>query len=308
MPPDGPALSTGLHEINQALASEALRTPEGSPDASPDYRIGPEDLLQITLFNVPEAEAGVTPRRTEVRVSQEGVVTLPLLGDLHVRGMTPGGLERLLRGRYERYLHNPAVGVRVLEYRAQRVSVIGAVQRPGVFQLSGPSTVADLLAMAGGVTTSASSQVHLFRQSPEGRQSYIINLWSLARDGGLTNLAVQPGDVLSIPQAGMFFVDGAVRRPGSYPLSRRYSLTQVLVAAGGVNEELAKTSAIAIFRHQGDAEVEKIPVDLSEIRAGKAKDPQIEAEDVIVVPMSTPKYLVRRFLGTIGLGSVPLVP
>src|SRR5690606_28974713 len=110
-----------------------------------DYLIGPEDLLEITIFNIPEGEVGVTPRRTEVRVSQEGKISLPLLGDVYVTGLTPAGLEQELQKRYDQYIHKPQLGVYIREYRSQQVSVMGAVRNPGVFQLTGPKTLIDLL-------------------------------------------------------------------------------------------------------------------------------------------------------------------
>lgn len=303
-PPEGATLSPALAEINRTLATEGLQ----APAASADYRLGPEDLLQITLFNVPESEAGVIPRRVEVRVSQEGMITLPLLGDTPAAGLTTSALEQSLRKRYDKYLHNPQVGVHVVQYHGQRLSVIGAVQRPGVFELTGPKTLADLLAMAGGVSGNAGSQVHIYRHGPEGRHSYVIDLLSLARNGASVNLSVQAGDVISVPQAGKFFVDGAVGRPGSYPLDSPYRLTQALATAGGVNDELAKTSEILILRRRDASEVERIVANLREILAGGVVDPPIEADDMVFVPTSTPKYLVKRFLGTIGLGGVGSLP
>jgi polysaccharide export outer membrane protein len=308
-PPDSATVPPTLTEINRTLAAVALQ----AAVSSADYRLSAEDLVQITIFNVPESETGLTPRRVEVRVSQRGLITLPLVGDIQVAGLTTSNMEKLLQERYEKYLHNPQIGVQVKEYR-QRVSVIGAVPRPGVFELSGPKTIIDMLALAGGVSENAGSQVHLYRQGPEGRQSYVIDLFALAKNSGLINAKnvemvnqeVQAGDVINVPQAGMFFVDGAVGRPGSYPLGRRFTLVQALAAAGGVDRELAKISGITIFRRQNPPEVERIPVDLDQILAGKATDPQVQADDVIVVPISTPKYLVRRFLGSIGMGSIPI--
>jgi polysaccharide export outer membrane protein len=299
--PESAGPSPAITEINNALAAAALQTPA----ASPDYRLGPEDLLQITLFNVPQGEAGVTPRQTEARVSQEGKISLPLLGDVEVAGLTTSGLEQLLRGRYDQYLHNPQVGVQVKEYRSQLVTVTGAVRNPIVSQLTGPKTVIDLLAMAGGISERAGGQVHLYRQGPEGRQSYVIDLLALASKPVLVNMPVQAGDVIDVQQAGMFFVDGAVGRSGSYALSRPYTLMQALSVAGGVNRELADYSGTTVYRRRNGGEAEMILVDLTAIWEGKASDPRIESDDVIVVPISTPKYIVRRFFGTIGRGSVP---
>jgi polysaccharide export outer membrane protein len=112
--------------------------------------------------------------------------------------------------------------------------------------------------------------------------------------------------MINVPQAGMFFVDGAVRKPGSYAIARSYTLTQALATAGGVNEELAKTSGIAILRRRDGFEADRTVINLGQVLAGSVPDPHIDADDVIFVPTSTGKYLVRRFLGGIGLGTLPI--
>lgn len=287
--------------LNSALAAAALQT----PSATADYRLAPEDLLEVTLYNIPESEMGVTPRKIEARVSQEGVITLPLVGDVRAAGLTLPALEQSLRQRYDHYLRNPQVGVSVKEFRGQRVTVTGAVKTPGIFQLTGPKTLIDLLSMAGGLDNRAGSQVHLYRQGAEGRQSYIIDLQALARNPDLVNMPVQAGDVINVPQSGTFFVTGAVRRPGSYPLTQSYTFTQALTVAGGVNGDLADYSEIAIFRRRDGLEAEKIPVNPNEVFAGKVRDPLIAPDDVIVVPVSSFKWFVQRFIGGIGLPSVP---
>jgi polysaccharide export outer membrane protein len=291
-------------DINRNIAAAAML----SSNASADYRLGPEDLLEITLFNIPEAsnvERGVTPRTVTVRVTQQGQISLPLVGELGVKGLTALGLERKLREAYDKYIHNPQVGVLIREFR-QRASVIGAVQRPGVFELTGPKTVIELLAMAGGVTEKAGTQVHIYRQGADGRESHVIDLMVLANSTGLINannaaminMGVEPGDMINVPEAGMFFVDGAVRKPGSYPLGRRYSLSQALATAGGVDPEL-NSNDIAIFRRQGPGEVQTIALNLAEVMSGGIADPQIQPDDVIVVPTNTAKYVVKRFIGTL---------
>jgi polysaccharide biosynthesis/export protein len=290
-----------ITKINSALAAQALQ----NPSSTADYHLAAEDLLEITLYNIPESEVNITPRKTEVRVTQEGVITLPLLGDVPAAGLTPSALEQSLRGRYDQYLHNPQVGVYVKEYRGQRVTVTGAVATPGVLQLTGPKTLVDLLSLAGGITERAGSQVHLFRQGAEERQSYIIDLQALARNPALVNMPVQAGDVINVPQSGMFFVDGAVRRPGSYPLTQSYTLTQALAVAGGADVTLANMNELAIFRRGDGTEADRIAVSLNEILAGQAKDPLIAPDDVIIVSMSTGKWLLQRFIGTIGLPSMP---
>ena len=179
---------------------------------------------------------------------------MPLIGDIKVAGLTPSGLERELKRQYDKYIYNPQVGVLVTEHR-QRVSVIGAVSKTGVLDLTGPKTVIEILAMAGGVTDQAGTQVHIYRQGPNGRESHVIDLLVLANNASLINadnaglitMPVQPGDIINVPPAGMFFVDGAVKAPGSYPLGRRYLLSQALARAGGVDRDLYSAD-ITIFR------------------------------------------------------------
>jgi polysaccharide export outer membrane protein len=132
-----------------------------------------------------------------------------------------------------------------------------------------------------------------------------VDLLALANNPGMVNMPVQVGDVINVPLAGMFYVDGAVARPGSFALSRPYTLSQALIMAGGVNDNLAKYDEVAILRRRNGLDVEKMTVDLKEIQAAKATDPWIEAEDIIVVPVSTPKWLLERFIGKFGLGAVP---
>jgi polysaccharide export outer membrane protein len=238
----------------------------------------------------------------DVRLSQAGIITLPLLGDVSAMGLTTTDLERSLRKRYEEFIHDPQVGVYVKEYRGQQVSVIGAVGKPGMYQLTGPRTLVDVLSMAGGINEKAGSQAHLYRQGTQGRQTYVIDLLALANNTAQVNMPVQAGDMISVPLAGTFFVDGAVHRPGAYPLSQTYTLTQALVIAGGVNDTLAAYSDVTIFRRRNGAEPDKIPIDLKAIFVGTAQDPYVEAEDVILVPVSTSKYIVERFIGRIGIG------
>jgi polysaccharide biosynthesis/export protein len=290
-----------INRINSALAAAALQT--SSPTA--DYRLSPEDLLDVTLYNIPGSEVGITPRNVEARVSQEGMITLPLVGAIPAAGLTLSALERSLRERYDKYLHNPQIGVSIKEFRGQRITMTGAIRSPGVLQLSGPKTLVDVLAMAGGVSDKAGSQVHIYRQGPEGRQSYVIDVQALARNPGLVNMPVQAGDVINVPQSGMFFVSGAVKSPGSFPLAQTYTFTQALTVAGGVDGELAAYGEIAIFRRRDGLEAEKIPVNPNEIFAGKARDPLIAPDDVIVVPVNSFKWFVKRFIGGIGLPGVP---
>jgi polysaccharide biosynthesis/export protein len=290
----------GATEINNALATIALQTSLSMSD----YQIGPEDLLEITLYNLPETAEKATPRALRLRVSNQGLISLPVIGAIKAVGLTAAGLEIELIKKYDKYIYNPQVGVLVAEYR-QRVSVIGAVQKPGIIDLTGPKTVIDILALAGGVTNNAGTQVHIYRQGPNGRENQVIDLIGVASNANLINasnaglitMPVQSGDIINVPPAGMFFVDGAVRSPGPYALGRRYTLTQALIAAGGVDRDLYSAD-ITIFRRKGTTgAIEPLSFDFSAIRDGSVADPPIEADDVIVVPVNMVKYVYHRMFG-----------
>jgi polysaccharide export outer membrane protein len=306
-PPPNPVIPTNgsasapTAEINRLLASAALND---NPLFSDDYRLGPEDMVGITVFNIAGGEGGgLTPREVTVRVSQQGIVTLPLLGDIRVAGLTVGELQKLLRERYDKFVYDPEVGVTVRDFRSQRVYLLGSINRAGSIDLTGPKTLIDVLAMAGGVSPRAGNQVHIYRQTPEGRKSYVIDLFALANSVGLindktvevVNLPVQAGDIINVPEAGMFFVDGAVGRAGSFPLGRRYTITQAIALAGGLNQDLADYTNVTIYRTIGN-EVKQIRVDLNAIRAGTEIDLPIQTDDFLFVPISGLKWVWNFYL------------
>lgn len=264
-------------------------------------------MLQITLYNVP-GDATTTPRTNAARVSQTGLINLPLLGEVPVAGTTVSGLEEKLRQLYDKYLYNPQVGVLITDFR-QKASIIGAVQRPGEFVLSGPKTLIDVLAMAGGVTPAAGTRVHLYRRGPNGPENYVIDLLVLASNPGSyndknVNLPLQAGDIVNVPQAGMFFVYGAVRSPGSFPIDRRYTLKQALAKAGGLDIDYSSSDIVIYRREKANEEAQPVSVDFGAVLAGSVVDPPIEADDVIVVPVSTVKYVWHKYVFQILFGGV----
>jgi polysaccharide export outer membrane protein len=239
------------------------------------------------------------------------MIKLPLLGQLKVGGLSTSDIEGLLQKRYGEFIHNPEIAVLIREYRSQRVSVIGAVNKAGAIDLSGPKTLIDILSIAGGVNEKAGNQVHVYRQNPEGRESYVIDLFALASNVGLindrtaevVNLPVQGGDIINVPEAGMFFVDGAVRRPGSFPLGRRFTVTQALALAGGVNQDLADFGGITLYRTQENG-IKQLSIDLNAIRNGTEPDPPMQADDSLFVPISGVKWAWDFFLRNLRLPEI----
>ena len=298
-PPREDLVRAALDRLNRRIAAAAT---EG--EASREYVVGPEDLLEISLFDVEEEDG--EPQRIPARVSHTGVISLPLIGQVEVSGLSPLETEDLLRERYRKFIHDPQITVFVKEYRSYRVSVVGYVQKPGLYEISGEKTLLEVLGMAGGLNEDAGTTVQLTRRTPEGLQTNYIDLDMLLSEGDMRfNALVGPGDVVTVPKAGVFYVEGSVKKPGSYPLRGALTVTQAIATAGGPEERLAKVGGTTLYRRGRNGQREAVPIDIGAIRSGRAKDPEVSESDVIVVPMSSMKYVAELLVGRIGVGISP---
>jgi polysaccharide export outer membrane protein len=246
-----------------------------------DYRIGAKDLLEITVFELPELNQ-------TVRVSEDGFVTLSLLGKVEVTGLTTQELEQKLSSLLDQqYTKNAHVTVFIKEY--QKVSVLGAVGKPGQYELVGPTNLLQMLAQAGGLTSQAMNQVFVYRTSPDGQQSILaISLEDLSTGKQEFNVVLQPKDVISVPidLALNVFVYGEVKSPGAIAFlsSKKITLLQAIAQAGGPTE-WAKITKITIKRKDKKSGKEmKIQVNLKRIINGKMADIVLEEGDVVIVP------------------------
>ena len=178
--------STRLETAREAFEREAaLQTSE--------YRIGPEDVLEIAVWKS-EAVSRTVP------VRPDGLISLPLLNDVQAAGLTPMELRRALAEKLATYLPNPEVSVIVQQVHSFKVSVFGEVAHPGRFELKGPTTVLEMLAHAGGLTPFASrSEILLLRPRGNGTERIGIDRGRLFSDGGKENLIVRGGDLIFVP-------------------------------------------------------------------------------------------------------------
>jgi len=248
-----------------------------------DYKIGAKDLIEIKVFELPELNQ-------TVRVAEDGSITLSLLGKIEVAGLTAQELELKLASLIgERYTKGEAhVTVFIREF--QKVAVIGAVGRPGMYELVGPTTLLMVLAQAGGLTSQAMADLYIYRQGQNGAQTKIeIRLEDLIMKGNQElNILLQPKDVITIPLdlTQNVFVYGEVRNPGaiSFLASKKITLLQAISQAGGPTE-WAKTSRVVIKRTDKKTGKEvKIPVNLKRIISGRLADIILEEGDVVIVP------------------------
>ncbi|HNT33105.1 MAG: polysaccharide export protein [Acidobacteriota bacterium] len=249
-----------------------------------EYRIGPKDLLEIKVQEVPELSS------LGVRVSEDGSITLPLAGNIGLAGMTKDEVEKLIaRVLIERNLvKNPQVSVFIKEYQSQVVSLIGAVTKPGIYQLVGRVTLLDIISQAGGFKESASNEIFVLREGQGGAAATMrIDLEDLTVNGNpKLNIPLQPGDVINIPadEVISIFVFGAVRSPGALQVkkSSRINIVQAIAQAGGLTES-GKYSGITIKRTLKDGREENLKVNLMDIIRGKKPNIVLLKGDVVFV-------------------------
>ena len=249
------------------------------------YRIGPGDLLELKVFEVKELDQ-------TVRVSEDGSITIPLLGRVMVEGLTQEGVVKKLTELLQaKYVKNPQVTIFIKEYKNQQVAVIGAVENAGSYELVGRKNLLQIISMAGGFSETAGNEVFILREGPDGATSTVsIDLKDLLVNGNQAlNIPIEPNDVVNVPidKEIRVFVMGRVTRPGAVKakLSEGITLFQAIADAGGLAEG-AKESAISITRKDKTGKEQKIRVNLKDIIKGKKKDIVLQEGDVVYVPES----------------------
>jgi polysaccharide export outer membrane protein len=249
------------------------------------YRIGPGDLLELKVFEVKELDQ-------TVRVSEDGSITIPLLGRVMVEGLTQEGVVKKLTELLQaKYVKNPQVTIFIKEYKNQQVAVIGAVENAGSYELVGRKNLLQIISMAGGFSETAGNEIFILREGPDGATSTVsIDLKDLIVNGNQAlNIPIEPNDVINVPidREIRVFVMGRVTRPGAVKakLSEGITLFQAIADAGGLAEG-AKESAISITRKDKTGKEQKIRVNLKDIIKGKKKDILLQEGDVVYVPES----------------------
>jgi polysaccharide export outer membrane protein len=278
----------------------------GALDVQTVYELGPGDTLEIWVLDSPE----ISDR--QYRVNGNGMVRIPMLGQVPVAGMSTTQLEdALLEDLKAHYLH-PDVKVSVAEYRSHPVTVLGAVQNPGVHRLNGPSSLIEVLGTAGGVSEGAGYELVLKRRRDQGPIHH-DEAQNTADDDFSTlevplnelfegttpaaNLLVRPHDVVFVPQAEVVYVMGAVNRSGGFALRRseRATALTALAMAEGLTG-VAKPRKAMILRPSDGGAPTQIPVDVKGILEGKEEDITLSTSDILYVPASTTKKVAQRAL------------
>jgi polysaccharide export outer membrane protein len=269
------------------IASSALAlftSVAAAQEASGEYTIGPKDLLEIRVLELPELSV-------ERRVGDNGSIELPLLGEVPAAGLTASEFRvRLEKTLTTRYVNRANVSVVLKEYANKPVSVLGAVQKPGSLSISGRWTLMNAITAAGGLTERAGRKIYVLRRSDNGLSDTLeINGDDLFQNATpLWNIPIQPSDVINIPARTSItvFCLGEVKSPGAltFDSDDRLTLLSVIAKAGGFTDRASRT--VRVKRRGPDGkDIEKI-VDFKRILSGKDADLPIEPNDVIVVKES----------------------
>lgn len=239
-----------------------------------DYIIGEGDVLKITVYDHPDLT-------TVERVTGEGTISFPLIGQVEVAGLTTFEIsEKISTFLTNGYIVNPQVTVFIQEFKSKKASIMGQVNRPGLYELPGTTTFLELLSKAGGLTKDAGDKAIIKRKtvSPDKNEnSIVIDLKKLIETGDISlDIPIADGDSIYIQKAGFFFVTGEVKKPDAYRYEDGTTIIKAITLAGGFTDK-ASTGRVKIIRK----------IHGKERILGKVKmDEPVLPDDVIVVPES----------------------
>jgi polysaccharide export outer membrane protein len=175
--------ATGISETRVSLAP-----PETSQSV-----LGAADVIRVSVWKNPDLSQTAT-------VGPDGFISLPLIGDVHVTGLTANQLGQLLTSQFSSYMLNPRVTVSVVDMRSRQVYILGQVAKPGGYPLIGPVTVLQLIAEAGGLSIYANSKgIIILRTTDDRTRKISFNYKSVIHGDGKDNVNLQPGDTVVVP-------------------------------------------------------------------------------------------------------------
>lgn len=295
---DKAATGSSMSATAGTPASETVRTGDR-------YRIGPGDVLDIRILNRPNLS------REAVRVEGNGMIRMPLIEtEIMATCKTEGELAKEIASRYSRYYRRPQVDVFIKEYHSMQIAIIGAVNDQSRFELQRRVRLLDLLTYAKGPSPKAGQTINVVHSpQPLPCETAEIEDVSLAlasyrladtlQGDPKANPYLQPGDIVILPEADQVYVVGNVFTPVTIPLKEPISLTRAIAMAGGVRQDSKKDKVRIVRQELGSTTKKEIVVDLGAIEKKQAEDIALVANDIIDVPTSAGKNLLRSLLGSV---------
>jgi polysaccharide export outer membrane protein len=276
------ALTAALPALPLAAQTDTPAAAQ-APVASPGYRIGPRDLVDIKVFETPELNVSR-------RVSEDGEVNLPLVGNVALAGLTEGEAARKLKAVLEaKLLQRASVAVQVQEFRSTPITVIGAVHQPGNLAFSGRWTLLEAVTAAGGLTESHGNLIYVIRHAANGLSDQVAVPIEdlLVRTDPKVNIPIIAGDLINVPVTieVIVYCLGEIHQPGaiSFKSSGRITLLALISRAGGLTD---RASRKILIKRDGREGKQELTADYKRILDGKDPDLDLQAGDVVVVKES----------------------
>ena len=297
------ARATASRILLLALAITASGQQSGNfvPNAAPPLKIGSGDLIEVSMFDNQDLSG-------RFRVDEMGDITVPLIGRVHVQGLTADAAAALIEQRYvEAQILQPAdshATVFISEYATQGITVNGEVKNPGVYPALGVRKLNDVISAAGGITLTAASKVVITHRGDPGNP-ITVDYNPEALKPVIPDVQIFPGDTLMVPRAGIVYVLGAVARAGGYVLDGRNTLTveEVMALAGGGGHAPA-LKRVQLVRTLADGRKEAITIPVNLIYKGQAPDVALKDGDILFVPTSTGKLVTEQAISSaLGVGT-----
>jgi polysaccharide export outer membrane protein len=269
----------------------STQSQHAAPKTADDYEtlVGGGDLLRISVFGVKDFDV-------DARVSARGSISVPLIGDVQVAGLTTDEAQAVIEKRLidGQFMLHPEVSVFTKEYATQGVSVLGEVQKPGIYPMLGSHGLFDVLSMAGGTTPKSGPTVTISHRS-HPNEPVLVKLVDIGQSAS-ANSEILPGDTVLVSKAGIVYVVGDVKNPSGVVIENGSEMTvlKAIAIAGGVNPTAAVNSAKLIRRTSNGPE--ETSLSLKKIFAAKGTDIKLQPEDIIFVPNSAAKSVGRRGL------------
>ena len=237
-----------------------------------EYPVGARDTLAIDVFDEKNLSGSFT-------VDDQGCLDLPLIGRVHVSGMTTPEIDDMLTAMLGKdYLVNPQVTIRIGSFGSKSVQVLGGVDKPGTYYLAGADTLLDVLTMAGGVKDPTAIEIRIQRPS-QGGEPLVANLQALL-EHGTGNVEMSVGDVIYVPPGPVVYVSGEVGKPGVVPFLDGLSVVEAINRAGGATDR-ASMRKVFVLR-----DGKRSRVNASRILKGRAEDQPVAPDDHIYVGQS----------------------
>lgn len=294
--------------------NSAAEAGAGAASALSSVTLGPGDELTLGAPDIDELDKRV------LRVQADGTVNVPEIGPLKAEGLTPEKFQKVLTDALKTQFRDPQISFTSIDVKSKPVSILGAVNHPGVQQADGVRTLLEMISLAGGLRPDAGPIIKVTRDSADDASTFPAGIRPILTEGHLTaeltvaslfsgenpaeNIAILPGDVITVPKQKLVYVVGDVRRAGGFPIGETddFTVLKALSMAEGL-DSFADTAHTRILRAGANGRRTEEEIDLKKLLAGKTEDVRLQANDILFIPNNaTKKWTVRAIEASVSAG------